>query len=72
MKSNPEYGVRRKARNIILHKGMTIDLLEPDRIYTPMYTESYSIKIFETMELDSGVYGGSSFFFFLAGKCLKV
>ena len=41
-------------------------------IYT--YTESYSIKIFETMELDSGGMGVSLSlsFFFLAGKCLKV
>ena len=36
------------ARNIILHQGMTIDLLEPDG---NIYTEPYSIEIFETMEL---------------------
>lgn len=48
-----------------------IDLLEPDG---NIYTGSHSIEIFETMELDSGVYSvwGSLFFFVLAGKCLKV
>ena len=47
-----------------------IDLLEPDG---NIYTGSHSIEIFETMELDSGVYSvWGSLFFVLAGKCLKV
>ena len=69
MKSNPEYGEYGEygglldpgLANIILHKGMMIDLLEPDG---NIYTGSHSIEIFETMELDSGVYSvwGSLFF----------
>ena len=80
MKSNPEYGEYGEygglldpgLANIILHKGMTIDLLEPDgNIY--LYgillhkdLRNYGVGLWSVLRM------GVSFFFVLAGKCLKV